>query len=274
MLPYPTPPTGGGLYLIRFSDTHYYGGRTCSFRGRWAVHRRSLSAGRHPNAHMQAVYNQTKRFEPEVLCFTTDDNERRNLENAWLQENVGQPGCLNLSRSADGVHAGYKHSEATRAKHRRPVHTDESKEKCRQAAKRPRNSYTSHPHTQESRAKISASTKQAWALEKESGVKRSGFSGPHSEEAKVKMTATRSGRPHPHIGVAKTQEQKDRQADASRAWWDSLTTQEREAQSAKQQGRPPTKGMTGRKHSPETKRKMSETWKAKAARGTIPEDAT
>jgi hypothetical protein len=154
MLPYPTPPSGGGLYVIRLSDNHYYGGRTKAFTNRWAVHYRLLRDGKHFNAHAQAVFNQHGRFEPEVLCVTSNEGGRRELEGLWLQGNVGKPGCVNLSRSADGVHVGYTHSEATRVKHRRPVHTDESKEKCRQAARRPRKSYTPHPHTEESRAKL------------------------------------------------------------------------------------------------------------------------
>jgi hypothetical protein len=268
MLPYPTPPSGGGLYVIRLSDNHYYGGRTKAFTNRWAVHYRLLRDGKHFNAHAQAVFNQHGRFEPEVLCVTSNEGGRRELEGLWLQGNVGKPGCVNLSRSADGVHVGYTHSEATRVKHRRPVHTDESKEKCRQAARRPRKSYTPHPHTEESRAKLSASLKRVWAREKEAGVKRAGFGGTHSDEARAKISAAKRGRPHPHTGVSKTQEQKDHQSQAMLDWWSSLTPEEREAHASKQKGRPPTKGMTGRKHTPETKRRMSEARRARTSRLT------
>lgn len=264
MLPYSTPPSGGGLYVIRLSDTHYYGGRTKAFANRWAVHYRLLRDGKHFNAHAQAVFNQHGRFEPEVLHATLDERAQRGLEGAWLQDNVGKPGCVNLSRSADGVHAGYTHSDATRAKHRRPIHTDDSKEKCRQAAMRPRRTYTPHPHTEESRAKLSASLKQTWAREKEAGVKRAGHTGTHSEEARAKISAAKQGRPHPHTGVSKTQAQKDHQAQRMLAWWSSLSPAERDAHASKQKGRPATKGMTGRKHSLETKRRMSEARKARS----------
>jgi hypothetical protein len=269
MLPYPTPPNGGGLYVIRLSDTHYYGGRTKSFPNRWAVHYRLLRDGKHFNPHAQSVFDQHGRFEPEVLRVLPVDAQRA-AEQEWLEGHFGQHGCVNLSQSADGVHVGYRHTEVTRAKHRRPIHTDASKEKCRQAARRPRRSYTPHPHTEESRAKLSASLKQTWAREKEAGVKRAGFTGTHSETAREQMSAAKQGRAHPHAGTPKTQVQKDRQAAAMRSWWESLTPAEREAQSAKQRGRPATKGMTGRKHTPETKRKMSEARKSKVNQ-TAPE---
>lgn len=263
MLPYPTPPSGGGLYVIRLSDTHYYGGRTKAFANRWSVHYRLLRDNKHFNAHAQAVFNQHGRFEPEVLHATLDEREQRESESVWLQNNVGKSGCVNLSRSADGVHSGYIHSEATRAKHRRPIHTDESKEKCRQAAMCPRRTYTPHPHTEESRAKLSASLKQTWAQEKEAGIKRAGFTGTHSEEARAKISVAKRGRPNPHTGTAKSQDQKDHQAQRMLTWWSSMSPEERDAHASKQMGRPATKGMTGRQHSPETKRKMSEAHKAR-----------
>ena len=114
----------------------------------------------------------------------------------------------------------------------------------------------------------SASLKRVWAREKEAGVKRAGFGGTHSDEARAKISAAKRGRPHPHTGVSKTQEQKDHQSQAMLDWWSSLTPEEREAHASKQKGRPPTKGMTGRKHTPETKRRMSEARRARTSRLT------
>lgn len=76
MLPYPTPPLGGGLYVIRLSDTHYYGGRTSDFRERWCEHYRLLRSGRHKNRHMQAVFNKYGVFVPEVLCALSGEGPR------------------------------------------------------------------------------------------------------------------------------------------------------------------------------------------------------
>ena len=36
----------GGIYVIRLSDSHYYGGRTGDFRKRWADHHRDLPDSR------------------------------------------------------------------------------------------------------------------------------------------------------------------------------------------------------------------------------------
>ena len=47
MLPYLTPPKSGGVYVIRLSDTHHYGGRTKAFANRWSVHYRLLRDGKH-----------------------------------------------------------------------------------------------------------------------------------------------------------------------------------------------------------------------------------
>jgi hypothetical protein len=90
---------GGGLYVIWFSDTHYYGGRAVSFRGRWKRHLRGLRRGNHGNAYMQAVFNKHGRFEPEVVT-VCPPGEQESIEQAWLDEHYGKAGCLNLSRSS------------------------------------------------------------------------------------------------------------------------------------------------------------------------------
>ena len=99
MLTYPTPPKGGGLYVIWLSDTHYYGGRAKSFRGRWRRHLRHLRRGDHINPHMQAVFNQHGRFEPVVIS-VCPLGEQESIEQAWLDEHYGKTGCMNLSRSS------------------------------------------------------------------------------------------------------------------------------------------------------------------------------
>lgn len=101
MLTYPTP-SGGGLYLIRLSDTHYYGGRARSFHRRWWRHLKGLQEGRHPNPHMQAVFSQHHRFEPVVLLESPNEAEAIAAEQAWLDEHLGKPGCVNLSPNALG----------------------------------------------------------------------------------------------------------------------------------------------------------------------------
>jgi hypothetical protein len=105
---------GGGLYCIRFSDKHYYGGRARSFRSRWETHLKELLAGKHGNAYLQNVFDRHGRFEPEVLSLTESLEEQVRLEQAWLDENWGCTGCLNLNRWASGGNSG--HSSETREK--------------------------------------------------------------------------------------------------------------------------------------------------------------
>jgi hypothetical protein len=112
MLNYPTPPTGGGLYIIWLSDTHYYGGRARSFRVRWRRHLRSLRRGTHSNPHMQAVFNRYGRFEPKVLVLSRSLDTQIEIEQEWLDRNHGKTGCLNLSPCAHGGNG--PHSEETR----------------------------------------------------------------------------------------------------------------------------------------------------------------
>lgn len=98
MLTYDTPPKGGGLYLIRLSDTHYYGGRAKHFKVRWRRHLTALQKGSHTNAYMQSVFNKYERFDPEILRPIPSLEGMIEAERTWLDQHFGQPGCLNLSR--------------------------------------------------------------------------------------------------------------------------------------------------------------------------------
>lgn len=51
---------------------------------------------------MQRVFNKHSRFEPEVLQVVGDATQRVEVEQRWLDKNVGEPGCLNIVRRATG----------------------------------------------------------------------------------------------------------------------------------------------------------------------------
>ena len=103
-----TPATPeGGIYVIRLSDTHYYGGRTKNFKKRWADHLRDLREGRHDNRRMQRVYDLHGRFDPEVVSALAPD-ECPDAEQAWLDANFRKPGCVNLVASSRGGMTGWK----------------------------------------------------------------------------------------------------------------------------------------------------------------------
>jgi len=102
MLPYNTPSRGGGIYLIRLSDSHFYGGRAQSFRVRWEQHYKALAKGEHRNLYMQSVYNKYGRFEPVILERHKTHTARVAAEQSWLDEHHGTEGCVNLSPHATG----------------------------------------------------------------------------------------------------------------------------------------------------------------------------
>jgi len=114
MLPNDTPTTGG-LYLLRFPNGDYYGGRSQNIRSRCHLHSSQLRNGTHANPWMQRVYDKYGQPAIEVLSAIPQKEARVLAEQAWLDENVGRPGCLNLSRSADSnAMEGRHHSEETR----------------------------------------------------------------------------------------------------------------------------------------------------------------
>lgn len=131
------------------------------FRQRWSRHLRELKRGTHKNPHMQAVYNLYGRFEPSVLAVLQTKDEAQPVEQVWLDQNFGLPGCLNLSRSSRnnngpwsaetrrkllGVNRGRKMSEATRLAmseaqlNRGWVISEEGRRKLSQASGNRRNS--------------------------------------------------------------------------------------------------------------------------------------
>ena len=114
-----TWPKTGGLYCIRLSKTHYYIGRAVSFRERWIKHLNRLCRGNHDNPYFQNVYNKYMLFEPEVLLEVDANVDLQELEQNLLNEHFGQLGCLNLSRTAEGIMVGRKHSEETKDKMRK-----------------------------------------------------------------------------------------------------------------------------------------------------------
>jgi hypothetical protein len=90
-----------GVYIIWLSDTHYYGGRSKNVFSRWQRHHGLLKKNQHPNAYMQAVFNKYGgRFEPELVAEVADPDELTRMEQAWIDQHFGRPGCLNISTSA------------------------------------------------------------------------------------------------------------------------------------------------------------------------------
>lgn len=90
-----------GFYIIRFSDTHYYGGRSKNAEQRWSLHLMLLKKHKHYNVYMQAVFDKYgQRFEPKLVICESDPKTLAQIEQDWLDQNFGQPGCVNMSASA------------------------------------------------------------------------------------------------------------------------------------------------------------------------------
>ena len=230
-----TAPEGGGIYTLRLSDRgHYYGGRTQDFRARWRQHLRELRAGTHGNIRMQWTFDKYQVFRPEVLMkLAVDDQE--GAEQAWLDANFRQPGCVNARSSASLGAWKMTHEEDTRAliskqqKGRVWVNNGEVNRRVfpEEAApflesgwlsgRKPRPEGVPHgnkgrKHTDEARAKMSASKK---------GLER-------SAEAIVKTAEA-------NLGQRRSDESRSKMSESAGQWW-SENPEAREQLSERQRG--------------------------------------
>ncbi len=187
-------PTVGGIYLIRLSDKHYYGGRSRNIQGRASTHLAKLQEGTHGNLHMQRVFDNYGIFQVEVLKEVSSVEEQISTEQEWLDENFGKPGCLNISLSATGG----GHSEETRRKmsqtRRGMTHSPVSIAKMSDLKRR---WHQQNPCPVAGKVWIRLNSKrkmippeevpdlvaQGWAL----GQGGPGFTGTHSEETRKKL---------------------------------------------------------------------------------------
>jgi hypothetical protein len=127
----------GGVYKVSVGATHFYFGRTSNVRRRARVHLADLRRGKHCNPYLQNVYNLVQDFQFEVLLASDDEMAMQEVEQGLLDMWCGQPGCVNLNRSATrgpGM-TGKQHSAATkqliRSKRSEQVFSEETKQMFR-----------------------------------------------------------------------------------------------------------------------------------------------
>jgi len=175
---HPTCLHVAGLYKIWLSTTHYYIGRTSDCRVRWLRHFAALRQGNHPNPYMQRVYNLHAVFTPEVLVADSDEILPA-LEQAWLDEHYGQPGCVNNNRLATGTTRGHHWSEEARAKPRPPT-SEATRRRLSEAL-------SGHDVSESTRRKLSTALRGKKRPDNtKRNVARAGWT--HTEEARVKIS--------------------------------------------------------------------------------------
>lgn len=197
----------GGIYLIRLSDTHYYGGRASDFRVRWGNHLSALKAGRHPNPFMQNVFSKHRLFNASVLLEIQDESGRLRAEQEWLDANFGRAGCLNVSPSSErGSSKGVKRATP-------------------ETGKRISASLKGRPCSPETREKLGSVSRKRWDTTTDSeetrGKKSLAARGrKHTETSKVKMSEIALGRgglgPRHH-----SVETRQKMSDSQKARFDS-----------------------------------------------------
>lgn len=220
-------PSTGGVYIIRFSDTHYYVGRASNFKVRWSKHLLDLTRGTHANPHMAAVYAIHHRFEPEVVSVIDPKGpvSLREAEQALLDLHVGRDGCLNICKVSEDIMSGRKHSDATKIKFKSRRFSEETKKLWSENRK-------GHPVSEETRRKLSEVLKGK-ARPDTSLRNKENVGWKHTDDAREKISA--AGR-RPCADTTKQKIRENHQAKGIR---------------------PPPGGMRGHKHSEEAKQKIS-----------------
>lgn len=145
-----------GVYCITNTRNgkRYVGSTSSSFANRWRQHRNHLVAGTHRNLHLQRAWNRDQAgsfiFSILLCCEPAEciQNEQRFIdEYRTVEDRFG----YNINPTA-GSRLGTKHSEATKAKMRGRIRSEEHSRKLSEALK-------GRTSTAEQRAKQSAALK-------------------------------------------------------------------------------------------------------------------
>jgi len=105
-----------GVYRIWLSESHFYVGRSSDINQRCVRHLKNLKAEKHPNPHMQAVYNKYEVFRYEVVEVANEERSKE-LEQILIDTYLSDPFCVNICPSAEfPTRKGMKNSPEHRAK--------------------------------------------------------------------------------------------------------------------------------------------------------------
>lgn len=175
-----------GLYILHFPSGHYYGGRSHNIRQRWHLHTSQLRRGVHPNRWMQHVYDKYGPPTVDVLLLIASSDGRVRAEQAWLDVHVGEPWCVNVSKSADASTMEGRHHSVETRQHlsevlQGRVFTEEHRTRLACRA-------TGRTLTEEATAKIAdANRRRTWSAEAKQNASMSHTGKKHSLETRMKM---------------------------------------------------------------------------------------
>ena len=100
----PTTPLHS-IYRISCSENgHFYIGRSNNLEKRWKQHLSALRSDRHCNARLQRIFKKhgEDSLSIERVCYVPKDKVVE-MEQKFLDKHFGQPDCMNLNPSAEGL---------------------------------------------------------------------------------------------------------------------------------------------------------------------------
>jgi len=104
--------------ITNMTNGHYYIGSAESFARREWEHKYFLKKGAHKNPRLQAAWNKygADMFVFEIVEEVPDDRATFDIENTYLMKCVGQPDCYNINTDAFAPRLGIPHTEESKAK--------------------------------------------------------------------------------------------------------------------------------------------------------------
>lgn len=104
--------------ITNMANGKFYIGSAESFARREWQHKYALRRNEHKNPRLQAAWNKygEEMFVFEVIEEIAPDRNAFDIENTYLHKVVGQEDCYNVNTDAVGMRTGIPHTEASKAK--------------------------------------------------------------------------------------------------------------------------------------------------------------
>lgn len=103
-----------GIYRLQFPSGHYYIGSSIDYVNRCRSHQNTLKRKCHDSPRVQNVYDKYGHSPIYGLIHGCPKDKLEQEEQRFLDEHVGKPRCLNISKCAEAARRGVKgkpHSE-------------------------------------------------------------------------------------------------------------------------------------------------------------------